>query len=76
MEMEWLVLVDLEGALNLSLSLLPDLEAAEGIQVKFEEGTLCLELSRLPLLPLKLGEEGVGRRLLHWRWDGTSSCAW
>ena len=31
-----------EGALNLSLSLLPDLEAAEGIQVKFVEGTSVL----------------------------------
>ena len=69
-------MVLVEGALNLSLKLLHDLEAAEGIQVKFVEGTLCLELSRLPLLPLKLGEEGVGRRLLQWQWGGTSSCAW
>ena len=70
--MEWLVLVDLEGALNLSLSLVPDLEAAEGIQVKFEEAPSVLNFHAC----LSLGEEGVGRRPLQWRWGGTSSCAW
>ena len=72
--MEWLVLMLVEGALDLSL--LSDRGAAEEIQVKCSlEGALSLELSRLPLLPLKLKEEGVGKRLLHWRWWDWASWA-
>ena len=62
-----------EGALNLSLALLSDMKAVEAIQVKLLEGTLSLELSRPPLLPLKLGEEGLGKRLLHWQCGCSSS---